>query len=97
MGKLVAQFLQLILYSYIVYLKCPKDMLLLEGQYLENGATKRKNKSTIFSRPFKVGESKVPLFLDFLLSEPSYGRFVILSHGHEIIFNKMAKSQEWGI
>ena len=57
-------------------------MLLLQGQYLENGATKRKNKSTFFSRNFKVGEIKVTLFFDFMLSEPSYGHFVILSQGH---------------
>ena len=57
-------------------------MLLLQGQYLENGATKRKNKSTFFSRTSKVGESKVTLFFDFMLSEPSYGHFVILSQGH---------------
>ena len=69
-------------YSCILYLKCPRDMLLLQGQYLENGATKRKNKSTFFSRTFKVGESKVTLFFDFMLSEPSYGHFVILSQGH---------------
>ena len=35
-------------------------MLLLQGQYLENSVTKRKNKGTFFSQTFKVGKSKVP-------------------------------------
>ena len=31
---------------------------------------------------FKVGESKVRLFLDVMLSEPSHGHFLIVSQGH---------------
>ena len=75
-----------ILYSYILYLKCPLDMLLYQGLYLKNGATKSKNKGTFFSRTFKVWESKVPLLIDFMPSKRRYGRFVILSpgHGHNI-------------
>ena len=56
-------------------------MLLLQGQYLENGATKRKNKSTFFSRTFKVEESKVPLFFSFVRHKTSYSHFIILTIG----------------
>ena len=52
--------------------------------YLGNGAIKQKNKGTLFPPTFKVRESKVSLFLHNMLSEPSYGHFVILSPGHAI-------------
>ena len=69
-------------------------MLLLLGQYLENGAMKRKNKDIFFTRTFKVEENKVPLFFDFMLFELSYGHFVILSHGHGHNFLKFLKFEE---
>ena len=45
--------------------------------YLSSIAINQKNKDTLLSSTFKVGEGKVPLFFGFMALEQSYGHILI--------------------
>ena len=46
--------------------------------YLGLWASNKKNKTTLFTETFKVGENKVVLFLGFKAPRQSYGHFYVL-------------------
>ena len=54
-----------------IYLEFPKSL------YLSNMMSEKKNKDTLYSSTFKVGEIKVRLF--------SWSEFILVSYGHLII------------
>ena len=77
-----------------IFLFCPMDMFFIKCLYLGKEATKQKNKSTLFSSTFKVWESKVTLFLNFMLLSRNMAIFWFCPM--DMLFHKMVISRKRG-
>ena len=76
-----------------IFLFCPMDMLFIKWLYLRKDAAK-KNKGTFFSSTFKVWESKVTLFLHFMLLSQNMAIFWFCPM--DMLFHEMAISRKRG-